>query len=131
MPKPVWDSRIKYLAFFRPDGTEMPAEDWQTPHVRSFAYLLGGENLVVPDQAGRRPVGNTLLMLLNAHHEAIDFTLPHVIWRPEWEVVVDTRLWSSKDLRYGGYGCAELESAETGWHIPGFSSVLLRPIPMI
>jgi len=88
----IWDSRLKDLAFFRPDGTEMPAEDWQAPHVRSFAYLLGGETLVVPDKAGRRPVGNTLLMLLNAHHEAIDFTLPRVTWGPEWEVAVDTSL---------------------------------------
>jgi glycogen operon protein len=88
----IWDSSLKDLAFFRPDGTEMPAEDWQAPHVRSFAYLLGGENLVVPDKAGHRPVGNTLLMLLNAHHEAIDFTLPRVTWGPEWEIVVDTSM---------------------------------------
>ena len=88
----IWDSRLKDLAFFRPDGTEMPAEDWQLPHVHSFSYLLGGETLVVPDKAGRRPVGSTLLMLLNAHHEAIDFTLPRVTWGPEWEVVVDTSL---------------------------------------
>ena len=40
-------------------------------------------------------------------------------------------LWSSEDPRYGGYGCGEPESAETGWHIPGFSAVLLRPIPNI
>ena len=88
----IWDSRLKDLAFFRPDGTEMPAEDWQAPHVRSFAYLLGGETLVVPDKAGRRTVGHTLLMLLNAHHEAIDFTLPRVTWGPGWKVVVDTSL---------------------------------------
>jgi glycogen operon protein len=88
----IWDSRLKDVAFFRPDGAEMPSEDWQAPYVRSFAYLLGGENLVVPDKSGRRPVGNTLLMLLNAHFEPIDFTLPRVTWGPEWEVVVDTSL---------------------------------------
>jgi maltooligosyltrehalose trehalohydrolase len=40
-------------------------------------------------------------------------------------------LWSSEDPRYGGYGCGEPESADTGWHIPGFAAVLLKPIPAI
>jgi isoamylase len=89
----IWDSRLKDLAFFHPDGTEIVADDWpQAAHVRSFAYLLGGEALVVPDKAGRRPLGSTLLMLLNAHHEAIDFTLPDVTSGLDWEIVVDTSL---------------------------------------
>jgi isoamylase len=86
----IWDSRLKDLAFFRPDGSEMPAEDWQVPFVRSLTYLLGGDTLVVPDKAGRRPMGNTLLVLLNAHHEDITFSLPRLDWGHEWEVVVDT-----------------------------------------
>jgi isoamylase len=86
----IWDSRLKDLAFFRPDGTEMPADDWQAPFVRSMAFLLGGDTLVVPDEVGRRPMGNTLLVLMNAHHEDVSFTLPHVDWGNEWEVVVDT-----------------------------------------
>jgi isoamylase len=86
----IWDSRLKDLAFFRPDGTEMPAEDWQLPFVRSLTYLLGGDTLVVPDKVGRRPIGNTLLVLLNAHHEDVTFALPRLDWGNEWEVVVDT-----------------------------------------
>jgi isoamylase len=86
----IWDSRLKDLAFFRPDGGEMPAEDWHAPSVRSFAYLLGGDTLVVPDKAGHRPMGNTLLVLLNAHHEDVAFSLPRIDWGPEWEIVVDT-----------------------------------------
>jgi len=86
----IWDSRLKDLAFFRPDGTEIPAKDWKEPFVRSFAYLLGGDTLVVPDQAGRRPIGSTLLILLNAHHQAVEFTMPRVDWGPAWELVVDT-----------------------------------------
>jgi isoamylase len=86
----IWDSGLKDLAFFRPDGTEMPAEDWQAPFVRSFGYLLGGDTLVVPDKVGRRPVGDTLLVLLNAHHDTVEFNLPRGDWGPEWELVVDT-----------------------------------------
>jgi isoamylase len=86
----IWDSRLKDLAWFRPDGTEMPAEDWQAPFVRSLAFLLGGDTLVVPDEFGRRIVGDTLLVLLNAHHEDVSFTLPHVDWGKSWEPIVDT-----------------------------------------
>jgi maltooligosyltrehalose trehalohydrolase len=40
-------------------------------------------------------------------------------------------LWCSEDPRYGGYGCAEPESEERGWRIPGFAAVLLSPMPLI
>jgi maltooligosyltrehalose trehalohydrolase len=40
-------------------------------------------------------------------------------------------LWSSEDPRYGGYGCGEPDSADSGWHIPGSAAVLLKPIPTI
>ncbi len=113
----IWDSRIKDLAFFRPDGTEMPADDWHKAFVRSFAYLLGGDSLVVPDKAGRRPVGNTLLILLNAHHEDIVFTLPRVDWGQEWQLIVDTAaaggartgiLRNDAQVRLGGRSMAVL-----------------------
>jgi isoamylase len=86
----LWDSRLKDLAWFRPDGTEMPADDWQTPFVRSLGYLLGGDALVVPDEHGRRLIGDTLLVLLNAHDGEMTFTLPKIDWGESWETVVDT-----------------------------------------
>jgi maltooligosyltrehalose trehalohydrolase len=43
----------------------------------------------------------------------------HTCWRV---------LWSSEDPLYGGSGCAEPESEETGWKIPGAAAVLLSPM---
>jgi maltooligosyltrehalose trehalohydrolase len=43
----------------------------------------------------------------------------HTAWRT---------LWCSEDPRYGGNGCAEPESEERGWRIPGFATVLLGPL---
>jgi maltooligosyltrehalose trehalohydrolase len=37
-------------------------------------------------------------------------------------------LWCSEDPRYGGDGCAEPESEDRGWKIPGFATVLLTPM---
>jgi isoamylase len=86
----IWDSHLKDLAWFRPDGVETPAEDWQLPFVRTIGFLLGGDALVPPDEHGRRVIGDTLLVLLNAHDGDLDFTLPKINWGEAWERIVDT-----------------------------------------
>ncbi|XXF79585.1 glycogen debranching protein GlgX [Myxococcaceae bacterium GXIMD 01537] len=86
----IWDSELKDLAWFRPDGREMTREDWEKPYVRSLAFLLGGDAITTPDDAGNRIVGDTLLVLLNAHHEPVEFLLPATEWGADWELLVDT-----------------------------------------
>jgi len=86
----ISDSRFKDLTFFGIDGKEMSEADWNKQDMQSFAYMLGGDALVVPDRAGHRPVGDTLLMLLNAHHEEVGFRLPEVGSVRSWDLVADT-----------------------------------------
>jgi isoamylase len=85
-----WDSSVKDLAWFRPDGTEMAEEDWKQPFARSVAFLLGGDAIGTPDEHGRRIVGDTLLVLMNAWHEPVTYVLPDVAWGREWEILLDT-----------------------------------------
>ena len=42
------------------------------------------------DEKGNRIVGDTLLLLINAHHETIPFTLPPIPLECSWELNVDT-----------------------------------------
>ena len=42
------------------------------------------------NERGERIVGDTLLILLNAHHEPIPFTLPPPNLDEEWELILDT-----------------------------------------
>jgi isoamylase len=86
----MWDSELKDLAWFRPDGKEMKKDDWEKPYVRSLGFLLGGDAIATPDDEGNRIVGDTLLVLMNAHHEPITFLLPAIEWGADWELVVDT-----------------------------------------
>ncbi len=86
----LFDSSLKDLAWFRPDGTEMAEEDWQKPFARSVAFLLGGDSIETPDEHGERICGDTLLVLLNAHHERVTYVLPDIAWGQAWEVLVDT-----------------------------------------
>jgi glycogen operon protein len=84
------DSSLKDLAWFRPDGKEMTDEDWKQPYVRSLAYVLGGDTIATPDERGERIVGDTLLILMNAHHEKVPYRLPDIEWGREWQILVDT-----------------------------------------
>jgi glycogen operon protein len=84
------DSSLKDLAWFRPDGQEMTEEDWKQPYIRAVAYLLAGDAIATPDEHGQRIVGDSLLVLMNAHHEAVPYTLPAVEWGRQWEILLDT-----------------------------------------
>jgi glycogen operon protein len=50
----------------------MAEEDWRSPFARCLGMLIPGEE--------------DLLLLLNAHHEPVAFTLPS----GEWSVILDT-----------------------------------------
>ena len=86
----IWDSELKDVAWFRADGKEMKRHDWETPDMRSVAFLLGGDALPTLDEQGNRIVGDSLLVLMNASHEAVKFRLPTVEWGRDWELVTDT-----------------------------------------
>jgi isoamylase len=86
----LWDSSLKDLAWFRPDGSEMDEDDWNKPLARSIGFLLGGDTIGSPDERGERIVGDTLLVLLNAHDAPVTYQLPDVDWGEAWEILVDT-----------------------------------------
>jgi len=94
----IYGSEVKDLAWFRPDGKEMSEPDW-APDTRCFGLRLAGDAIEEVDVKGDRIVGNTFLILLNAHHEPIDFTLP--AHRPDirWAPLIDTRHGRSEELR--------------------------------
>src|SRR5207253_910616 len=77
--------------WFRPDGREMTPGDWSLPFVRALGMLLGGDAIPSADKHGQRITADTLLVLMNAHHEPLEFVLPVVEYRQRWEVLVDTR----------------------------------------
>jgi glycogen operon protein len=67
---------IKDLTWFKVDGAEIVDEQWTDGDVRSMAMRLAGEAIDEREPEGGRISDETLLVLLNAHHEAQAFTLP-------------------------------------------------------
>jgi glycogen operon protein len=53
--------------------------------------MLGGDAIPTLDEQGEPIVGDTLLILMNAHYEPLDFVLPAIEWGERWEVLIDTR----------------------------------------
>jgi isoamylase len=82
---------IKDVTWFRPDGKEMTDEDWGNPIARCLGLRLAGDAIDEVDDRGRRITDDTLLILLNAHHEPIPFILPAHRARIRWELLLDTR----------------------------------------
>ena len=90
---------VKDLVWFDPDGNEMTDDVWHAQHVRCLGMRLAGDTIEETDDRGRRIVDDTLLILLNAHHETVPFTLPQAGRRPSWTVVLDTTEAHTKKRR--------------------------------
>ncbi|MDO8395570.1 MAG: glycogen debranching enzyme, partial [Dietzia sp.] len=78
------------IAWFSPDGSEMTHKDWDSGFGKSLAVYLNGEGIHEPDERGQRIVDDSFLLLFNAHHEPIEFSLLGSEYAESWEVVLDT-----------------------------------------
>jgi isoamylase len=85
-------SEVKDLSWFRPDGKEMSDEDWNAGYSKSLTLRLAGDAIGETDAKGRPIVDDTLLILLNAHHTPLPFTLPAHKSGIRWCPVLDTAL---------------------------------------
>jgi isoamylase len=78
------------IAWFRPDGKHMGDEDWTGGYARSLAVFLNGGRLPDVDSRGEPVRDDSFLILMNAHHDAVDFILPDGPFGDSWEVQFDT-----------------------------------------
>ncbi|MGQ0843185.1 MAG: glycogen debranching protein GlgX [Sporichthyaceae bacterium] len=73
------------MVLYRPDGAPMSEQDWHNPHAKTLAVALDGRQIEDEDGDTSR---DKLLLLINAHHEPVDFTIPP--GRGTWRVVLTT-----------------------------------------
>ena len=79
------------IQWFRPDGKEMSDEEWHAGWVRCIGMLLNGRTLEDVNALGEPLVDETMLILLNPHHEPVRFTFPPPRNGTFWELRLDTR----------------------------------------
>jgi glycogen operon protein len=70
----------------------MTDEDWNQGYVRSLGLRLAGDAIEEMDEKGRPILDDTLLVLLNAHHESVPFTLPAHKRSIRWQMILDTAI---------------------------------------
>ncbi|MEV3978813.1 glycogen debranching protein GlgX [Nonomuraea sp. NPDC049758] len=84
------DNGKRDLVWLTPGGKEMTAGDWHTGYAKSLMVYLNGEAITEPGPRGERIVDDSFLLLVNAHHENLSFTLPGPEFGAEWLPVLDT-----------------------------------------
>lgn len=87
----ITGSEVKDLTWFRPDGKEMTDNDWNNPHTHSLGLRLAGDVIEEVDERGKQIADDTLLILMNNHHEPVPFVLPAHHSKVRWKTLMDTR----------------------------------------
>ncbi|MGE3886708.1 MAG: glycogen debranching protein GlgX [Vicinamibacterales bacterium] len=78
------------VAWFTPEGRPMGNDDWSASVAPSLGVFLNGRAIRSHGPRGERITDDSFLLLLNAHHEAVPFTLPGGDWGTRWAEVFDT-----------------------------------------
>jgi len=79
-------SGLPDVVWLRPDGEEMADTDWSDGNARALGAFLNGRELVDTDEDGNPLRSDSFLILINAHHEGVEFQIQPELgrgWRTE------------------------------------------------
>jgi glycogen operon protein len=79
---------VKDVTWLTPAGEEMVEANWKDGLARSLGVLLDGR--AQPTGIRRRGTDVTMLLVLNAYHDAVNFKLPKVVGGRNWVALADT-----------------------------------------
>jgi glycogen operon protein len=81
---------VKDLTWINASGAEMRAQEWDDTGMHCFGMLMDGR--ARPSGVRQRGTEATLLLVLNAHYEPVQFTLPPCPGGGSWALVLDTNV---------------------------------------
>ena len=82
---------VKDIVWLNPEGREQHDDDWHFPEARCLGFYLGGDaGELFYSTGGRQELDDGFVVLMNAFHEPVPFTLPADEPRRRWEVLLDT-----------------------------------------
>jgi len=86
---------VKDLTWINANGKEMEQEHWGDTNMRCFGMLLDGRAQVTGiRQRGKQA---TLLIVINDHHDLVEFTLPECSGGDSWSLLVDTNITDNSE----------------------------------
>ena len=88
---------VKDVTWINASGAEMQGSDWGDVGLKCFGMLIDGR----AQATGIRKPGSdtTMLIVMNAHHDLVTFTLPDCTNGLEWELVLDTNVPERDDAQ--------------------------------
>jgi len=84
------DLDVRDVRWLTPAATDMDEERWHDGNARCFGMLIDGRAQATGIK--RPAMDPTVLLVVNAHHDVVEFTLPEVVGGHTWRVLVDTNL---------------------------------------
>lgn len=88
--QPIKGVGVEDIAWFLPEGTEMTEEHWNTSFAKSLGIYLNGKGIHNLDSKGEAIVDDSFYVIFNAHHEALQYTLPEEKYGRQWKKILDT-----------------------------------------
>jgi glycogen operon protein len=97
---------VKDLTWINANGSEMQQENWSDTNMRCFGMLLDGRAQTTGiKQRGREA---TLLIVINDHHDLVEFTLPECSGGDTWALLIDTNITDNGE--HGSFKVGEVYS---------------------
>jgi isoamylase len=81
---------IKDLTWINASGVEMTAEEWGDTRMKCFGMLMDGRSR--PTGVRQRGTEAAMLLVLNSHHDLVNFILPAYPDGSTWSLLIDTNL---------------------------------------
>lgn len=88
--QPIKGIGLEDIAWFLPEGQEMPDENWNHDFAKSLGVFLNGNAIRSVGPKGERIIDDSFYIIFNAHYEPLKFTLPQERYGKEWVKVLDT-----------------------------------------
>jgi glycogen operon protein len=84
-------TEITDIAWYRSDGQELTPDDWGDRTMHCLSFLVrgeAGEYHLTP--RGEPQPDDSFFVILNAHFEGLDWTLPSIFAGKRWRLLIDT-----------------------------------------
>lgn len=95
--RPIHGTDVSDISWFTPTGVAMDEGHWGEDTAKALMVFLNGDAI----ERGRRGedyTDDSFLVLFNAHHEPVEFTVPDSMWGDEWHRSIDTCVEALDDL---------------------------------
>ncbi|WP_374166589.1 glycogen debranching protein GlgX [Arcticibacter sp. MXS-1] len=117
--QPIKGIGLEDIAWFLPEGTEMPDESWNTSFAKSLGVFLNGRGIRSLGPKGELIQDDSFYVIFNGHYEPLHFVLPPSKYGHEWIKILDTSLGMIEEE-------GEAFKAGDSIHVDSRSVVLLK-----